>query len=81
MGLHTVQAMNTVRNRLIEIRPDIFIIGEAWKMGGATVEAMGANQGNIHKVPGVGAFNDKLRDAVKGDTNGRGQGLGPIGRK
>ncbi|MGI6735002.1 MAG: type I pullulanase [Bacilli bacterium] len=74
MGLHTVQAMNTVRNRLIEIRPDIFIIGEAWKMGGATVEAMGANQGNIHKVPGVGAFNDKLRDAVKGDTNGRGRG-------
>lgn len=75
MGLHTVKSMNTVRNRLVEIRPDIFIIGEAWDMGGGSVSANGANQNNIHKVPGVGAFNDKLRDSVKGDTNGKARGF------
>ncbi|MDY0214402.1 MAG: type I pullulanase [Bacilli bacterium] len=63
MGLHTTQAMNTLRTKAKTIREDIFIIGEAWDMDKTGVSSP-ATQKNIHNAPGVGAFNDQIRDAL-----------------
>lgn len=65
MGLHTLDSINTLQAKVASIREDIFIIGEAWNMDGNQARnANNAHQANIHRAPGVGAFNDQMREAV-----------------
>lgn len=71
MGLHDLETMNEVAKALKEINPNIVVYGEPWA-GGSSVypEDDRALQSNIHKVPGVGQFNDQMRDAlIKGGLN------------
>lgn len=67
MGLIDIETMNEIRRQLDEIDPSILTIGEGWMMETVLPKERRANQDNAGKVPGIGMFNDGLRDAVKGD--------------
>jgi pullulanase len=76
MALHDVVTMNQIKTSLHEIDPTIIIYGEPW-MGGSSVMDMSISAGkeNIKNMPGVAAFSDDMRDAVKGsamDDTGKG---------
>ena len=71
MGLHTVEAMNMLSNKLrADYRDDIVIFGEAWDMKDslAPVTKTLSTYKNIDQTERVGAFNDKMRNAVKGSN-------------
>lgn len=82
MGLHDVGTMNKIREKLNTIDERIIIYGEAWDLG--YVEGVDlAIQSNVEKLNGVAAFNDGIRDALKGnnfEATGKGfiQGAGGI---
>lgn len=72
MGLHTTKSMNAVMNKVKTLRSDIIIYGEAWNMNQLSGVPELATQANVHKVAGVGAFNDQVRDAIMPNSNSRG---------
>ncbi|WP_105615258.1 type I pullulanase [Vallitalea okinawensis] len=67
MGLHDIETMNAIREALDKVDPTIIIYGEGWT-GGATplLEGESALKKNINQVHGVAAFNDDMRDGIKG---------------
>jgi pullulanase len=68
MGLMDIDTMTAIREALTAIHPGILIYGEPWAAG-----ASGLGQVTNHAVvrgTGIGAFNDDLRDAIKGDRDG-----------
>lgn len=73
MGLWDVQTMNEVRAAVRAIEPKATIIGEAWTMGGDSGLPQG-NQTQLVNMPGIGAFNDGIRNAVKGSPDGLSDG-------
>ncbi len=80
MSLHDLETMRKVREKLDTLDRRIIIFGEAWDMG----EVSGiefATQKNITKLDRIGAFNDGIRDSIKGsvfeiDETGFAQGNG-----
>lgn len=81
MGLHTVDAMNAVMSKLKTYRSDIIVYGEPWDMDGTVMSVRKdlAKHANLYKAPGVGGFNDQIRDAIKGDPSGAGRGWVQLG--
>ncbi len=75
MGVHDIQTMNAIRAALDEIDPSILVYGEGWSAGGCALpnELLGM-KANIPQMPGIAAFSDDLRDALRGpfsdDTKG-----------
>lgn len=67
MGILDVTTMQQIRKTLDQIDPSILIIGEGWDMG-TLAAADRANQKNIANLPGIAAFNDELRDGIKGSV-------------
>lgn len=68
MGLHDIDTMNAIRNAINEIDPSKIIIGEGWNMGNQLLPSLRANQKNAEEMPGIGHFNDTLRDGLKGSV-------------
>lgn len=68
MGLHDMETMKAVRQALHEIDPSIHIYGEGWDMGHLPQE-LRAIQPHIEQLPGIGMFNDQVRDSLKGVFN------------
>ncbi len=67
MGIHDVDTMNKIRAALDEIDPDILMYGEPWTAEATTCPKPTAVQGNMSMVSEeIAAFNDKVRDAIKG---------------
>ena len=67
MGIHDVDTMNLIRAELDKIDPDILIYGEPWTAEASPCPKPTAVQGNMKLVSEeVAAFNDKVRDAIKG---------------
>ncbi len=69
MGLHTVEAMNMLSQKLHDdYREDILIYGEAWQMDTTAMSVTKplAKYSNVDSLYHVGAFNDQIRDAAKG---------------
>ena len=77
MGLHDVDTMNKIRAALDEIDPNIIVYGEPWNAGSTASSKPVAVQSNMSQVSErVAAFNDKVRDAIKGSCfNGASQGF------
>ena len=73
MGLWDVTTMNQVRAAVSSIEPKATIIGEAWSMGGDSGLPQG-NQSQLVNMPGIGGFNDGIRNAVKGSPDGLSDG-------
>ena len=75
MGVHDIETMNHIRQMVDEIDPSIFIYGEGWSAGACALpnEQLGM-KANIPQMPGIAAFSDEIRDALRGpfsdDTKG-----------
>ena len=68
MGLHDVDTMNAIRDDLDTIDSRILMYGEAWNLSTNTQAKM-ANQDNERFLSDrIAAFNDGMRDAVKGNN-------------
>ncbi len=70
MGVHDIETMNEIRKELTAINPNIFIYGEGWSAGQCAypTEKL-AVKANISQMPGIAAFCDDLRDALRGPFN------------
>lgn len=67
MGIHDVDTMNVIRQELDKISPELLIYGEPWTAAATPCPKDTAVQGNMSYVSEeVAAFNDKVRDAIKG---------------
>lgn len=67
MGIHDIETMNLIRSELNAIDPGIFIYGEGWSAGKcAYPENKLAMKANTAQMPGIAAFSDELRDALRG---------------
>jgi len=69
MGLWDVTTLNAVRTGVSTIEPKATILGEAWSMGPSIGVPQGT-QGQLVNMRGLGAFNDGIRNAVKGSPDG-----------
>lgn len=77
MGVHDVETMNAIRTALPD---DIFIYGEGWSAGSCAYSGELAMKANINKMPGIAAFSDEMRDALRGpwDSNSKAAFLGGV---
>ena len=67
MGVHDTDTMNAIRAALDKIDPDILMYGEPWTADTTTCPKTTATQPNMKYVSEeIAAFNDKVRDAIKG---------------
>lgn len=67
MGIHDIETMNLIRKELTAIDPNIFIYGEGWTAGTcAYPTGKLALKAHIKQMPGIAAFSDELRDALRG---------------
>ena len=67
MGCHNIETMNQIRQMVNTIDPTIFIYGEGWSAGACALpnEKLGM-KANIPQMPGIAAFSDEIRDALRG---------------
>jgi pullulanase len=72
MGILDVTTMQKVRTALNAIDPSIIVLGEGWNMGGLP-ESDRAAQINIDRLSGIAAFNDQIRDGIKGSVFSAGE--------
>ena len=73
MGLHDAETMRLIRKAVDDEfgKDNIILYGEGWHMGTACAYGTQmANQSAVRSMPGVGAFNDNMRDAIKGSVFG-----------
>ena len=77
MGVHDVETMNAIR---AAVPNDIFIYGEGWSAGSCAYSGELAMKANINKMPGIAAFSDEMRDALRGpwDSNSKAAFLGGV---
>lgn len=67
MGVHDIETMNVIREAVNNIDPTIFIYGEGWSAGQCALptEQLGV-KANVLRMPGIAAFSDEIRDALRG---------------
>lgn len=69
MGCIDQETMLAVRAALDEIDPNIIILGEGWTGGTSGLPSSEqTSKALTYKVPGVAAFSDDIRDAIKGSV-------------
>ena len=70
MGVHDIETMNKIRRMFDLTFPTTFIYGEGWSAGACAypVEKL-AVKANMRKTPGIAAFGDEMRDALRGPFN------------
>ena len=67
MRLHDVKTMQEIEAALKDIDETILIYGEPWDAGGSELDAAeAADKTNLDRMPGIGAFNDNMRDGIRG---------------
>ena len=67
MGIHDTETMREIEKALRSVKPDILLYGEGWTGGNSPLhEDLRLVKRNISQVPGIGAFNDDIRDGIKG---------------
>lgn len=75
MGVHDIETMNQISAMFAREFPATFIYGEGWSAGACAYPADKlAMKANMKQMPGIAAFGDELRDALRGpfsdDTKG-----------
>ena len=67
MGVHDIETMNQIRAMVDAIDPTIYIYGEGWSAGScAYPQEQLAMKAHIYQMPGIAAFSDEIRDALRG---------------
>ena len=75
MGCHDIETMNLLRQQLQQVDPSIFIYGEGWSAGSCAIDPSRlATKAHIRQMPGIAAFSDELRDALRGPFDHDDQG-------
>lgn len=81
MGIHDIETMNEIRQAVNKVDPSIYIYGEGWAAETPQYAADSlAMKVNVDKMPGIAAFSDELRDALRGpfSDNHKGAFLGGL---
>ncbi len=69
MGIHDIETMNQVSAALHKMDPTIFVYGEGWTAGDTPLpEEDRALKKYTHRLNGVAAFSDDIRDGLKGSV-------------
>ena len=70
MGVHDIETMNKIRRMFDRTFPATFIYGEGWSAGTCAypIDKL-AMKANMRKTPGIAAFGDEMRDALRGPFN------------
>ena len=75
MGIHDITTMNEIRKAVSAIDPTIFIYGEGWAASAPQMpEDSLAMKANTYRMPGIAAFSDEMRDALRGPFNDNAKG-------
>jgi len=70
MGIHDIETMNEIRREAMAISPSVLIYGEGWSAQPPQYPADSlAMKVNTYRMPGIAAFSDELRDALRGPFN------------
>jgi pullulanase len=76
MGLIDIDTMKKVTNELHEqVDPSLIVYGEPWDMGPTTLPQEKKTIKGTQKDQGFAVFNDDIRGAIKGDSDGSGKGF------
>ncbi len=65
MGIHDIETMNIIHDRLSALNPNIYLFGEGWTMPTAIATELCATQKNFAKINDYGFFNDDFRNTTK----------------
>ena len=67
MGVHDIETMNLIQHELTELEPTLFIYGEGWSAGTCAypLDKL-AVKAHTLQMPGIAAFSDDMRDALRG---------------
>lgn len=69
MGLHDSETMELLASELHAIDPTIMVYGEPWTGGTTPLSpTLKVDKNNVMTTDGVGAFNDTVRDGIKGSV-------------
>ncbi len=72
MGIYDLETMNLIRKELDKVRPGLVLYGEGWAADQSPMPAQHrAIKINMSLLPGVAAFNDDFRDALKGNNGNK----------
>ena len=75
MGIHDIETMNEIRRALTAVDPTIYIYGEGWAAQAPQLPQDSlAMKANTYRMPGIAAFSDELRDALRGPFSNNEQG-------
>lgn len=66
MGIHDIDTMNIIRNKLNKFDRPMMLYGEGWDLNTALHEDKKAKMSNSSRTPHLGYFNDVIRDTLKG---------------
>lgn len=80
MGIHDIRTMNEVRAALTALDPSIIVYGEGWAAQAPQLPQDSlAMKANTYRMPGIAAFSDEMRDALRGPFNDNKQGAFLVG--
>lgn len=68
MGIHDIDTMNLVRERLDGIDPSILVYGEGWHLNTPLPAEKKATLANAARMPRIGLFCDAMRDGLRGSV-------------
>ncbi|WP_167342580.1 type I pullulanase [Maribacter dokdonensis] len=69
MGIHDIETMNNVADAVLKLNPDALLYGEGWTAGDSPLpEEKRALKKHMQQLPKIAAFNDDLRDGLKGSV-------------
>ncbi len=72
MGVYDIKTMNLIKTELQKIKPGLLLYGEGWTADFSPMpEEKRVVKRNLNKLPGIAAFNDDLRDALKGNHSSK----------
>lgn len=78
MGIHDIETMNEIRKAVSAVDPSIIIYGEGWAAEAPQYPGDSlAMKVNTCKMPGIAAFSDEMRDALRGPFNDNHKGSVP----
>ena len=67
MGIHDMETMRLIRAEADKLDPTILIYGEGWSAGScAYPQEQLAMKATTYQMPGIAAFSDDIRDALRG---------------
>jgi len=84
LGLIDIETSKQIIKECSSIKPNILLYGEGWDMLTPLAKENKSCIDNARMLPGMAFFNDRFRDAIKGNTfdqNSRGYASGDISKK